>query len=153
MKEIEITLKKVPCRMEIEGEQGKEYIISIAPNVPNDRQDVKELMAETAGINMVNEWKTKGPFDKKIRRDLIGILEHNYQRETLPSDNDQKELYRVIQMITDRYVNKIIKDLKEKGFPKEAEAAFRQFAEEDFAFTVGLTIGEYWETKKGSTDC
>lgn len=144
----ELSIDGVHCQLEIEGTQGREYKIRIAPVTPwPDNGETAALMLKSAGLNRT-EWTSPGPFDPVSRRNLLEILEYNYQRETLPTDKEPKELRKVIRKLTAHYVNPAIAELSNAGFPDDAIPHFRQFAEEDYAFTIGLTIAEFWEWKR-----
>ena len=151
----DLTINGVPCRLTINGAQVEIYTVKITlcddkwfPHTEGLTMLSPELLAEAAGIAKRNKWTTAGPFDPVFRRNLLETLEHNYRRETLPSDSDPEELDVIMRKLVDHYVEPMVKGLAEAGFPKDAEPVFRQFAREDFAFSIGLTVGQFWEGVK-----
>lgn len=146
----DIHIEGIRCEIRITGAQKPEYQIEIVPfPYPAATKRTALLMAKLAGIDKRNTWTAKGPFNPVFRQNLAENLDYNYARETLPSDSDPVELEKVTHEIVDYYVECLIFELRKEGFPKEAEPVFRQFAREDFALSVGLTIGEYWKFRKG----
>lgn len=70
-------------------------------------------------------------------------LNRNHWRETHSGDSDPGEFDVIMRGLVNHYVEPMIKGLLEKGFP-----VFRQFAREDFAFSIGLAVGQFWERIK-----
>ena len=156
----ELTINRVPCRMRIRGAQEETYYIKIKicdytdfPVSSGLTVFSEGFLAELAEIANRNAWNTAGPFDPIFRQNLIGTIELNYHRETHSGYSDPEEPDAVMRMLVDHYVEPIIDDLVKEGFPKDAVPVFRQFAREDFAFSIGLTIGQFWDqVKKVMTD-
>ena len=147
----ELTIKGVPCRMRIRGAQEETYVIQIKLSDSN-RPEIWMLspgfLTEFAGIADCNMWTTTGPFDPIFRQNLIGTIERNHWRETYSGDSDPEEFDVIMRRLVNHYVEPMIKGLLEEGFPEDAVPVFRQFAREDFAFSIGLAIGQFLERIK-----
>lgn len=132
--------------MRIRGAQEETYAIQIKLSDSN-RPEIWMLspgfLAEFAGIADCNMWTTAGPFDPIFRQNLIETIERNYQRETHSCDSDPEEFDVIMRRLVNNYVEPIIKGLIEDGFPEDAVPVFRQFAREDFALSIGLTMGRF----------
>ncbi|MBO7726858.1 MAG: hypothetical protein J6S40_10375 [Thermoguttaceae bacterium] len=100
-------------------------------------------MAEFTGLANRNTWNAAGPFDPVFRRSLIETIERNCRRETLSGDSDPEEPDVIMRKLLNHRVEPMIKGLLEEGFPEDAVPVFRQFAREDYAFSIGLTIGQF----------
>lgn len=150
---VDVTIEGVYCQLKITGSQGPEYEIEIVPVAPCDDPTGKTsaLMLKVAGLDKCNFWTAKGPFDQGYRRSLIGILEDNWQRETLPTSDDQKAFQKVVRKLTNYYVDPIIYELKTAMFPADVLPVLRQLVAEDFSLTIVLTIGQFWK-EKNETD-
>lgn len=105
-------------------------------------------LAEGAGIAKRNVWTAAGPSDPLFRQKLIGMIERNYQRETHSDDSDPEEFDVIMRRLVNHFVEPVIDKLVEEKFPKDAIPVFRQFAREDFALSIGLTIGQFWDSVK-----
>ena len=143
-----LRIKGVPCRMRIRGAQEETYAIKIRldePDTPELWMISPGFLAEFAGLTNRNMWNTAGPFDPKFRQNLTETIERNYHRETHSGDSDPEEFDVIMRRLVNHYVEPMIKGLLEEGFPEDAVPVFRQFAREDFAFSIGLTIGQFWE--------
>ena len=148
----DLMINRVPCRMRIRGAQEETYYIKIKvcdytdfPVLSGLSVFSKGFLTELAGIANRNTWNTSGSFDPIFRQNLIGTIELNYHRETHSDDSDPEDPDALMRMLVDHYVEPIIDDLVKEGFPKDAIPAFRQFAREDFAFSIGLAIGQFWD--------
>lgn len=144
----EFSLQGVPCEIRITGAQKKEYKIEIVPVPPTPDSETASLMAKVAGIDKHNSWTVPGPDSDTFRFNTFETMEHNWQRETLPSAKEPDALAQVVKLTAAHQVKWAIEQLEKENFPADAIPFFRQFAEEDFAFYIGLTIGDYWEWKK-----
>ena len=145
----ELKIGGVPCRIRIRGAQEETYAIKIKLSEFQRPETMGLIMlspgalAEGAGIAKRNVWTAAGPFDPIFRQNLIEMIERNYRRETLSGDSDPEEPDVVMRRLVNHYVEPIIDDLVKEGFPKDAVPAFRQFAREDYASSIGLTIGQF----------
>ena len=147
----EVNIGGVPCRMRIRGAQEETYAIKIRlrdPGLMELAMFSTELLAEFTGLANRNMWNTPGPFDPIFRQMLLGTIENNYRHETMPSDSDPEEPDVVMRTLVDHFVEPMINDLIKEGFPEDAVPVFRQFAREDFALSIGLTIGQFWDRIK-----
>ena len=140
----DLKIKGVPCRMRIRGAQEETYAIKIRlsdPDTPELWMISPGFLAEFAGISDRNMWTTTGPFDPIFRQNLTETIERNYHRETHSGDSDPEEFDVIMRRLVNHYVEPVIKGLLEEGFPEDAVPVFRQFAREDFAFSIGLCTG------------
>ena len=143
-----LRIKGVPCRMRIRGAQEETYAIKIRldePDTPELWMISPGFLAEIVGLTNRNMWNTSGPFDPKFRQNLTETIERNYHRETHSGGSDPEEFDVIMRRLVNRYVEPMIKGLLEEGFPEDAVPVFRQFAREDFAFSIGLAIGQFWD--------
>ena len=137
--------------MTISGSQEETYTVIIELSEFQRPETMGLIMlspsalAEGAGIAKRNIWTVAGPSDPLFRQNLIGMIERNYQRETQPGDSDPEDPDDVMRSLVDHFVEPVIDKLIEEKFPKDAVPVFRQFAREDFAFSIGLTIGQFWD--------
>ena len=146
---INVSIEGIPCELRITGAQKPEYHIEIVPVVPSDAtRETPSLMLKAAGLGDRNHWTVKGPFDQEYRRSLTGLLEDNWQQETLPTDKEPKGLRKVIRKLTNYYVDPIIYEIKQQTFPADALPAFRQCITDDFSSAIEQAIEEFWLEKE-----